>query len=112
MKIFSHERVDGYAENQLAREMSKKRKIVILAISILLVVALALFFLKGWVELRPLALPQEPPRVGSLAPDFELTELNGKSVRLAGFREKSPVFLNFWASWCVVPGLSPGSATE
>ncbi len=37
--------------------------------------------------------------VGYSAPDFELTDLSGKSVRLSDFRGK-PVVLNFWATWC------------
>lgn len=36
---------------------------------------------------------------GSPAPDFELTDLNGKIHRLSGYRGKV-VVLNFWASWC------------
>ena len=34
------------------------------------------------------------------APDFELQDLNGKTVRLKDFRGKA-VALNFWATWCV-----------
>lgn len=37
--------------------------------------------------------------VGYSAPDFELTDLTGKRVRLSDFRGK-PVVLNFWATWC------------
>lgn len=36
---------------------------------------------------------------GSSAPDFTLTDLDGKSVSLSAYKGK-PVFLNFWASWC------------
>jgi len=36
---------------------------------------------------------------GSVAPDFTLTDLDGKSVSLSAYKGK-PVFLNFWASWC------------
>lgn len=39
-------------------------------------------------------------RVGSLAPDFTLTDaLTGESVSLASLRGK-PVWINFWATWC------------
>lgn len=34
------------------------------------------------------------------APDFELKDLNGKTVRLQDFRGKA-VALNFWTTWCV-----------
>jgi peroxiredoxin len=34
------------------------------------------------------------------APDFELQDLDGKTVRLQDFRGKA-VALNFWATWCV-----------
>lgn len=40
------------------------------------------------------------PRVGSLAPDFELSDYDGERVRLSDFRGK-PVYVNFWATWCV-----------
>ncbi|HEY8394769.1 MAG TPA: TlpA disulfide reductase family protein [Thermaerobacter sp.] len=43
--------------------------------------------------------PFAPVVVGSRAPDFELKDLNGRTVRLSDYRGKV-VFLNFWASWC------------
>lgn len=36
---------------------------------------------------------------GSVAPDFELKDLDGRTVRLADLRGKA-VLLNFWATWC------------
>ena len=39
------------------------------------------------------------PAVNETAPDFTLTDLNGKRVTLSDFRGKV-VLLNFWASWC------------
>ena len=37
--------------------------------------------------------------LGQLAPDFELTTLQGEPVKLSDFRGKK-VVLNFWATWC------------
>ena len=39
-----------------------------------------------------------PPRIGSTAPDFSLTD-SQRTVKLSDFRGK-PILLNFWASWC------------
>jgi thiol-disulfide isomerase/thioredoxin len=39
------------------------------------------------------------PIAGHPAPDFELKNLAGKSIRLSDFKGK-PVILNFWATWC------------
>jgi len=40
------------------------------------------------------------PRVGSLAPDFEISDFDGARHRLSDFRGK-PVYVNFWATWCI-----------
>jgi thiol-disulfide isomerase/thioredoxin len=46
--------------------------------------------------------PSEPTNGGNenSAPDFELENLDGKSVSLSSFRGK-PVMINFWATWCI-----------
>lgn len=36
---------------------------------------------------------------GSVAPDFELANLSGETVRLSDYAGR-PVVLNFWATWC------------
>ena len=42
------------------------------------------------------------PAPGDRAPDFELTDLEGKSVSLADLtREDRPVVLSFFGTWCV-----------
>ncbi len=38
--------------------------------------------------------------VGMLAPDFEISDFDGTRHRLSDFRG-TPVYLNFWATWCV-----------
>jgi peroxiredoxin len=37
--------------------------------------------------------------LGAAAPDFTLTTLDGKQVKLSDYRGKA-VLLNFWATWC------------
>lgn len=39
------------------------------------------------------------PHVGKLAPDFELSDFDGRRHKLSDFRGK-PVYVNFWATWC------------
>lgn len=41
----------------------------------------------------------QAPKPGTMAPDFTLQSLDGKTVRLSDFRGKA-VLLNFWATWC------------
>ena len=44
------------------------------------------------------ATPKVGNQAGNLAPDFQLSSLDGKPVSLSDFRGK-PVWLNFWATW-------------
>jgi|SaaInlStandDraft_4_1057021.scaffolds.fasta_scaffold43481_2 peroxiredoxin len=37
--------------------------------------------------------------IGNIAPDFELNDINGNSVKLSDFLGK-PVLINFFATWC------------
>jgi len=39
------------------------------------------------------------PKLGYLAPEFDLQDLNGTERALSDYRGK-PVLLNFWATWC------------
>lgn len=55
------------------------------------------------VEDEGVAMEDSGPDVGleqgNQAPDFELTTLDGETVKLSDLRGK-PVFLNFFTSWC------------
>jgi cytochrome c biogenesis protein CcmG/thiol:disulfide interchange protein DsbE len=66
------------------------------ALVILSVVALLVLLAYGfWTN--PRLIPS--PLVGGPAPDFTLTLLNGKEIRLRDLKGR-PVVVNFWASWC------------
>ena len=41
-----------------------------------------------------------PVLIGQIAPDFQLTSLDGRIVSLADYRGKKKVVVSFWASWC------------
>ena len=42
---------------------------------------------------------EEAPKIGYLAPNFRLTNLQGEEVSVAGLSGKV-LFINFWATWC------------
>lgn len=66
------------------------------ALVFLSVIALLLLLAYGfWTD--PRIVPS--PLVGGPAPNFTLTLLDGKEVRLSDLRGR-PVVVNFWASWC------------
>lgn len=61
----------------------------------------AIVFLSG----QPASIDQQgrrssPPTVGSKAPDFSLSILDGSDQRLSDLQGK-PVLINFWATWCL-----------
>jgi peroxiredoxin len=45
------------------------------------------------------AVPADAGTIGSKAPELELRDLSGKTVRLSDFKGKV-VILDFWATWC------------
>ncbi len=75
----------------------------IVSAAVVVVLGLAVFF--GWRILAGAAtpasnLPQVRAQVGSVAPDFELKDINtGQVVKLSELRGR-PVWVNFWATWC------------
>ena len=68
------------------------------AVTMAMAFALGLLTLPG-AQTSVLGMASRPPVVGSPAPDFQLTDLQGKTTRLSQYRGRV-VLLNFWATWC------------
>lgn len=76
--------------------MQQTKKWLILIISVA-AIAVGVFFLsKGHTNASPAAAVSRTVK----APDFKLKLLAGRTIRLSDFKGKTPVVLNFWASWC------------
>ncbi len=79
-----------------------KRNLIVMAV---VIAAIALMLIAGRDMARRSAQSVRGPGLvggniaGKLAPDFELTALDGKSVKLSDFKGKA-VVVNFWATWC------------
>ena len=62
-------------------------------------ISVVVFLVLGWLVLR--WGPSHQRSVAALrpAPDFSLTDLSGRPLRLSDYRGKV-VILDFWATWC------------
>ncbi len=76
-----------------------KRRDPIILIVVAVVISLMLVF--GIQKTRHTSIQQigAGKLQGQPAPDFTLTSLDGKTMKLSDFRGKA-VLLNFWATWC------------
>ena len=74
------------------------RKFPLLHVLILLIGAAWIWISQVPQEGMNQAAPSVPYK-GFSAPDFEVTTIQGESVKLSDF-QGSPVVVNFWASWC------------
>lgn len=76
-----------------------KRKAIILALMV--VVVAGLLFLAKFQGSLPVGSGHTAAAAitGNSAPDFVLTDLQGRSLKLSDLRGKA-VVLNFWATWC------------
>jgi cytochrome c biogenesis protein CcmG/thiol:disulfide interchange protein DsbE len=59
----------------------------------------ALCLLGIYLASRRTAIKPKPSASGNLAPDFTLTDLDGKQLMLSDYKGKV-VLLDFWATWC------------
>lgn len=96
----------------MAKRLQKKSYVTLVSMIVVLVAMLALLY---WYSASSeQAQPQEEAqqeqtqptveettlvKVGSEAPDFEVTMFDGKKISLAGLKGKV-VLVNFWATWC------------
>ncbi|MBU6408963.1 MAG: TlpA family protein disulfide reductase [Verrucomicrobia bacterium] len=85
----------------MAEEQKPGRGPLFSVLAALPVIALALLAFEGFYYLssRRADQSQFSPWVGVRAPDFTVTNLDGKAIHLADFKGKR-VILNFWATWC------------
>lgn len=65
----------------------------------LLLVAAGLLAYQAFFAEQPAGADSRRPQEGYLAPEFSLPDASGRRVSLQDL-QGSPVFLNFWASWC------------
>lgn len=81
--------------------MTTRRRLRALALSLPVLAGFWLSWDGGPAGARAAEPVQRPsiPTVGSQAPPFQLWDLEGKVVSLAGYRGKV-VLINFWATWC------------
>ncbi len=74
--------------------MASRKRRLIFRTAILLLLVLAVSF-----TIYQLLHKNHVVKAGDQAPDFVLTNLDGKKVHLKDYRGKK-VVLNFWATWC------------
>jgi peroxiredoxin len=60
----------------------------------------ALLLLLMVIGLQATGAPAIAASVGDVAPDFEFTSQDGRILRLSNFRDRKPVHLIFWNTWC------------
>jgi peroxiredoxin len=72
----------------------KKQRLLMRTVILLLLLAAV-----GYTIYSNFFIEKTKVKVGSEAPDFVLTDLNGEKHRLSDYRGKG-VFLNFWGTWC------------
>lgn len=71
-----------------------KRFIIRVAILVLLVASIIFTIYNNLKDEKTEVL-----KIGDVAPDFELVDMNGNSHQLSDYKGKG-VFLNFWGTWC------------
>lgn len=76
-----------------------KRNNIVLVVVIVVVIAMVISAKRVHRGAGVAGAAVQGDGVGTVAPDFTLTTLDGKKVKLSDYRGKA-VLLNFWATWC------------
>lgn len=78
----------------------KNQKSIIIVIAVLVVSVLGIFLRnRNDAQFDSPFVGNTVFEIGKEAPDFELTDFEGNSVKLSDFRGK-PVMIDFWTRWC------------
>ncbi len=77
----------------------RRHHLILVSASIVIVAAIAGLFLFSNPEASEEAPGAGPASAENPAPDVELVDFEGNTVRLSDF-VGTPVVINFWASWC------------
>lgn len=112
------EYIDVPPETDMDTTVQRNRRLnqtqILALASACLLVAAALLFVKPWQhDASPYGIVDQVAidsssevdlvtglKIGQAAPNFLLQTLDGDMVRLSDLRGR-PVFLNFWATWCI-----------
>lgn len=96
------------SESQLADDKDRRKYFYMVGIGVLLGLGIGAILLAtvGLIGNKSVELTTNNnegsalvPAIGSPAPDFELSELEGGTIKLSDLRDKV-VVINFWATWC------------
>jgi thiol-disulfide isomerase/thioredoxin len=77
----------------------KLKKLIIITIIAIVLVGLAVFE-QLRTETTTVVPTEELPKVGFLAPSFQLQTLEGGTLGVVRGKTDKALILNFWASWC------------
>lgn len=85
----------GTIQREMKRSMKRAWSMIIL---IAILTTLAVYQNQNGA-VRSYAASTEKPKIGYLAPTFELPDLDDRTVRAGGASDRLTM-INFWASWC------------
>ncbi len=88
---------DSEEEIRNSRKANQRLLVGLIILASILAALLAWMFLSS--SRNSVSLPSRPIKVGNQVPNWTITMVDGKQIEMNDLRG-SPVWLNFWASWC------------